>query len=53
LPRLKRLGDEADGRKRSEDGDENWNRAPEQLGLRQIAADALAESLPDWRRDSE
>ena len=53
LPRLKRLGDEADGRERGEDGDENGNRAPEQLGLGQIAADALAESLPDWRRDSE
>src|SRR4029078_6301728 len=53
LPRLKRLGDEADGGERSEDGDENGNRAPEQLGLGQIAADALPEALTASRRHRE
>ena len=53
LPRLKGLADEADGGKRSEDGNKNRNRAPQQLGSGQMAASALADPLPDRRRDCE
>src|SRR4029077_5862529 len=53
LPRLKGLSDEADGRKRSEDRNKDRNRAPQQLGSGQMAANALADPLPDRRRDCE